>query len=271
MTKKLYAGVDIGSTTTKAVLIDEDENILGYVITGTMYDRNASGEQALNMVISQTNVSREQVKTVCATGYGRRAFEAADVNYPEILCHGCGTIRLHPQTRTIIDIGGQDSKIIAVNENGKVTKFEMNDKCAAGTGRFFEVLSNRLLNVSIDDIDRLAVNSENPAQISSTCTVFAESEVVSLLSQGVPVEDIAMGMLEAISRRIFFMGRQSMMNFEQDIVLTGGLARNAALKKAFEMRMETEVKTIENPQLPAALGAAILAKNNAQKEKEDVN
>lgn len=259
--KKVYLGVDIGSTTTKAVGIDEAGNILGFSLIDTQYDRNESGNTVVSKLMSEAGISEEDIAGICATGYGRKVFEKADMDMPEIMCHGRGTVYLHPETRTIIDVGGQDSKIISVDETGFVQKFEMNDKCAAGTGRFFEVLSHRLLNVTMDQLGDLALRSESPCQISSTCTVFAESEIVSLLSQGASVADISAGILESIARRMYSMGFQGMITMKNDVVASGGLARNKALCKALSEKFKINVITIPNPQMPAALGAALIAKD----------
>lgn len=257
----IFAGVDIGSTTSKAVLIDSNEDILGFAIIDTQHDRNASGEAVFQSVLKAAGKTKEDISCVYSTGYGRKAFKYSDRAFPEIICHAHGTVNLYPDVRTIIDIGGQDSKIISLDAAGIASKFEMNDKCAAGTGRFFEVLSNRLLNVPLDELGMLALKSKNPCQISSTCTVFAESEIVSYLSQGILIEDVAMGVLESIARRVWAMGSQTRMPFNPAIVVTGGLARNVALKRALKEKFKKEIETIENPQLPAALGAALIAKN----------
>lgn len=264
---EVYAGVDIGSTTSKAVLIDGRSNMIAFAITDTLFDRNASGERVVGMALEKAGVGKAELARVCATGYGRKAFGMADDDVPEIMCHGNGTLAMHPGVRTIIDIGGQDSKVIRIDSSGSVSKFEMNDKCAAGTGRFFEVLSRRLLNIPMDELDELSLQSENPCAISSTCTVFAESEIVSYLSQGVPVGDISMGLLQAIARRVFSMGNQS-IGFEPDIVFTGGLARSEAVRRALEERIGKEVQTVEEPQIPAALGAALYAKAAQERKKE---
>ena len=149
---------------------------------------------------------------------------------PEIVCHARGTEHLHPGVQTIIDVGGQDSKIIAMGEHGTVQMFEMNDRCAAGTGRFFEVLSRRLLSVPMEELGPLALKSTNPVFLSSVCTVFAESEIISHLSAGTPAEDIAMGILESMAKRVVAIGRQARIDYREPIVLTGGIALNVAAR-----------------------------------------
>jgi (R)-2-hydroxyacyl-CoA dehydratese activating ATPase len=257
----LFAGVDIGSTTSKAVLIDSAANIARFEIIYTMHDRNRSGEEVLTKALDVIGKTHADLEKIFSTGYGRRSFERSDQAVPEVICHARGTAHLYPQVKTIIDIGGQDAKLISIDSGGGVYKFEMNDKCAAGTGRFFEVLSSRLLSVALDDLGPLALKSKNPCLLSSTCTVFAESEIVSYLTQGVPQEDIAMGILVSIARRIWAMGSQARIPFEEPIVVTGGLAKNVALKRAFEEKFEKTVHLMENPQIQAALGAALMAKD----------
>ncbi len=268
----LIAGVDIGSTTSKAVMINESGEVVAFAIIDTKHDRNASGEEVLKMALDKAGKDYKDLCMVFSTGYGRRAFERSDEAVPEVICHARGTVHLCPDVRTIIDIGGQDAKLISIGSDGIVDKFDMNDKCAAGTGRFFEVLSRRLLNVPIDELGPLAMKSKNPVLLSSTCTVFAETEIVSYLSQGIPQEDIAMGILESIARRIWAMGSQARIKFVEPIVVTGGLAKNLALKNAFEDRFDKSVHLMKNPQMQAALGAALMAKDKFVKNKaEDIN
>ena len=200
-----------------------------------------------------------------ATGYGRRSFLAADVVSPEVICHGTGTEFFAPGVRTIIDVGGQDSKVIECR-NGSVERFEMNDKCAAGTGRFFEVLSSRLLKIPMEELGPLALQSTDPIRLSSVCTIFAESEIVSLLSQGSSPADICKGILMSTEKRIIQLARQSSLEFYEPIVLTGGFARNCAAASTFSELLGKEVSTIDYPQLPAAVGVAVIAKHKYNKD-----
>ena len=164
--------------------------------------------------------------------------------------------------KTIIDVGGQDSKIIAVGDRGTVEMFEMNDRCAAGTGRFFEVLSRRLLSVPMDELGPLALKSTDPVFLSSVCTVFAESEIISHLSAGTPAEDIAMGILESMAKRVVSIGKQARIEYQEPIVLTGGIALNVAAGRAFADQLGKEVVVLEQPQMPAALGVALIARDD---------
>ena len=259
--RRLFAGVDIGSTTTKAVLIDEAGEIVAYSIIDTRHDRNQSGEEVLALALRVAGRDDSGLVVVASTGYGRRSFTRTQKVMPEIICHARGTERLYPGVKTVIDVGGQDSKIIAVGDRGTVEMFEMNDRCAAGTGRFFEVLSRRLLSVPMEELGPLALTSKNPVFLSSVCTIFAESEIISHLSQGTPAADIAMGILEAMAKRVVSTGRQARIAYEEPIVLTGGIALNVAAKRAFEEQLDKEVIALEDPQMPAALGVALIGRD----------
>lgn len=172
---KLFVGVDIGSTTAKCVIVDENDKMLVFSHIPTEYDRNVSGEKILKIALDEIGASESDIAYLVSTGYGRKSFERADLNIPEIIAHGMGTWHMMPGTRTIIDIGGQDSKVIELSEQGVVERFEMNDKCAAGTGRFFEVLTHRLLGIKMEELSDLMKKSKNACTISSMCTIFAES------------------------------------------------------------------------------------------------
>lgn len=229
----LFAGVDIGSANSKACIIDIDGNILGYSQNATGSDRGDSGMECYNAALEAAGASADDIAYVAATGYGRRKFEPADVVYPEVICHALSAEQLFPGTRTVLDVGGQDCKIIQQRE-GLVTKFEMNDKCAAGTGRFFETQPSKLLGVAIEDLSDMAARSQEGARISSMCTVFAETEIVSMLSQGRSSDDIARGMIEAMFRRIKAMAGAASIPFEEPLVFMGGVAHCAAAKPILE-------------------------------------
>jgi predicted CoA-substrate-specific enzyme activase len=254
----MFAGIDIGSVSTKAVLIDKEGKILAFSLTATGYDRQQSGEKTLKMALDKVGKTHADIDYIVSTGYGRRAFKA-DKAMPEIICHAKGTRALFPKARTIIDIGGQDSKVIQLDEAGLVAKFEMNDKCAAGTGRFLEVLTERILNLPIEELGPLALKSKNPCTLSSVCTVFAESEVLSLLSEHKARADIAYGISRAIARRVIGMGR-GQVDYREPIIFSGGVARNVGVVKAIEEELGKKVITPEEPQITAALGAALLAR-----------
>ena len=256
----LFAGVDIGSTTAKCVITDENDNMLVFEHIPTEYDRNVSGEKILKQAMDKLGVSDADIAYIVSTGYGRKSFLRANANIPEIIAHGLGTYKLMPGTRTIIDIGGQDSKVISLDDLGNVERFEMNDKCAAGTGRFFEVLTHRLLGIEMEDLSDLMKKSTNPCVISSMCTIFAESEIISLLSQKVPVEDTAAGTGRSIARRILAMGRSAQISYAEPIVFSGGVANNEAIADIFADLLGKPVTAIKMPQSTAALGAALRAR-----------
>jgi len=259
----MFIGVDIGSVTTKAVIISEQEGILAFSLIPTSYDRQKSGDEVLNLALDKIQKSEDGIKYIVSTGYGRRAFASSDKVLPEIVCHAKGTKFLLPAVRTIIDIGGQDSKVIQLDEEGRVLRFEMNDKCAAGTGRFLEVLTERILNLPIGELGPLSLKSKNPCTLSSICTVFAESEIISLLSEHKAKEDIAYGMNKAIAKRVIGMGTAGQISYNELIVFSGGVAKNIGVVKAIEGELGKKVITPEEPQITAALGAAIFAKEHS--------
>lgn len=255
---ELILGIDIGSTTSKAALIDSDGKLLHSVMCDTLHDRRESALKVISMLCGEAGVERGDINLISATGYGRRALEEADYVYPEVLCHGRGTEYLRPGVRTIIDVGGQDTKAIEVRD-GIVVRFEMNDKCAAGTGRFYEVIANRLFMCDIDEIGDLALKSSNPTMLSSMCSVFVESEIVSLLSSGVPKEDIARGVLVAQAKRIRGMAAAAHVDLREPMVLSGGIARNSAAREVFGEVFDAHIEQIALPQMTGAIGAALMA------------
>jgi len=255
----LFAGVDIGSTTSKCVLIDENKEMKVFYRADTEFDRDVSGDKVLNGALEELGAKLEDVRFIVSTGYGRKAYKRANMDIPEIIAHGNGTHHMIPGVRTIIDIGGQDSKVIEVDEFGTVTKFEMNDKCAAGTGRFFEVLTHRLLGIEMDQLSDLMKQATDPCSISSMCTIFAESEIISYLSQKVPVADIAAGTGRSIAKRVLAMGRSAQIPYEEPIVFSGGVANNDAIRGIFSDLLNKPVTAVSMPQSTAALGAALRA------------
>ena len=261
----MFAGIDIGSVTTKAVIINDKEETLAFSMIPTRYNRQESGTEVLRLALEIIRKSNDDIKYMVSTGYGRRAFSPSDKALPEIICHARGTKLLFPEVRTIIDIGGQDSKVIELDTNGVVVRFEMNDKCAAGTGRFLEVLTERILNLLIDELGPLALRSKQPCTLSSVCTVFAESEIISFLSENRAKEDIAYGISLAIAKRVVSMGTGGQIGYEEPIVFSGGVARNIGVGKALEEVLGKRILSPENPQLTAALGAAVFAREHAKR------
>jgi len=266
----MFAGIDIGSVTTKAVIINEQEEITAFSLIPTSYDRQESGANVLESALEKAGKARDAIKYLVSTGYGRRAFTPSDKVLPEIVCHAKGTRFLFPAVRTIIDIGGQDSKVIELDEDGGVVRFEMNDKCAAGTGRFLEVLTERILNLPLDELGPLALKSKQHLTLSSVCTVFAESEIISLISEHKAKEDIAYGISKAIARRVIAMGAGGQISYNEPIVFSGGVAKNIGVVKAIEEELGKKVITPKEPQITAALGAAIFAKEHAASSQDQV-
>ena len=263
----IFAGVDIGSTTSKCMLIDENKKQLAFSKIFTTYDRNESGNIVLDMALKEIGKTREDIAYCISTGYGRKAFKFANKDQPEIIAHGTGTAATYPDVRTIIDIGGQDSKVIEM-EDGLVSRFEMNDKCAAGTGRFFEVLTNRLLQVDMDELSSLIRKSTSPCKISAMCTIFAESEIISYMSQGYSKEDICKGVANSITARVISMGKNARISYFEPIIFSGGVANNQAIADIFSEMLKKKVTAIASPQSTAALGAAITALNTYNKSKK---
>ncbi len=253
----ISAGIDAGAATTKVLLL-KDREIMGYRIAGTAFDfLTASGNMFDELLVS-IHIGREEIGKVYATGYGRNSISFADKSISEITAHAKGTSFLFPEVRGIIDVGGQDSKVIVV-EDGKVTDFLMNDKCAAGTGKFLEYTA-KALEVPINDLGGLALASSHPAAITSMCTVFAESEVISLRARGITKEDIAAGLIASIAQRVVVMAKR--MGLKEHIAFVGGVAKNAGMKAALEKDLGVTLYVPFEPQITGALGAAIAAQGN---------
>jgi (R)-2-hydroxyacyl-CoA dehydratese activating ATPase len=249
------AGVDIGSLTAKAVVLEGTE-MLGNSLVLTGHNSRLAGREALEKALEDAGLEEASLDLMIATGYGRHAADFAGEKVTEITCHARGAHFARPEARTVIDLGGQDSKAIAVDENGKVRDFVMNDKCSAGTGRFLEVMA-AALGIELDDLGRISLESESPASISSTCTVFAESEVVSRVAEGVSKVDIVAGIHQAIASRIYAMTVR--IPVEERVIMTGGVARNQGVVSALEKKFKTEIIVPEMPQHMGALGAALIA------------
>jgi len=252
----IVAGVDIGAATSKTVISNADR-ILSFAIMPTGSSVAEAAKAVTGKALEKAGLLMNNLDYVISTGYGRRAISFANKAVTEIICHAAGVSSLMSRARTIIDIGGQDSKVIGLDDNGNVTNFVMNDKCAAGTGRFLEVMA-RVLGVEISEIGSRSLLSRDPCQISSTCTVFAESEMVSLRAEGKSLEDLLAGIHKAMSHRVAIMGQS--VGFKKDVVFTGGVAKNVGIKEALEDEIGLQILVPEEPQITGALGAAILAK-----------
>lgn len=253
----LVAGIDIGSITTEALLFDNDKGILGYKIVQTGADSKKSAETALENVLAYPAKQSSDISYIVSTGCGRKRAAFAQQSITEITCIARGVNYLFPGARTIIDIGGQDTKVIKIDEKGRVVEFEMNDKCAAGTGRFIEVMA-KALDVDLDKIGDISLHHKKELTISSICTVFAESEVISLVSEGEVIEDIVYGIHRAIADRT--MGLINRLGgIKESVIMTGGVAKNIGVVKALENILGTQLKIHVEPQIVGALGAAMLA------------
>lgn len=260
----ITAGVDIGSRTSKAVVIAEDDRLLGEAIIDTDVIPAQGGQNVLTLALCAATLDRMEISAVVATGYGRVRADFADKTVTEISCHAKGAHSIDNKLRTIIDIGGQDSKVIKVDEFGRVVDFAMNDRCAAGTGKFLEVMS-RALGSDLAEFAKLYFESHAPCAISSMCTVFAESEVISLLAEGNRREDIIGGLHKAVAGRVANMALR--LGIEEKIGFTGGVAKNKGMASALELEMKTKFCNLHfNPQLIGALGAAIIAREYSGKK-----
>lgn len=251
----IVAGLDIGSLTIKAVIFEENK-IKGFTIVPTGADVNKLTKDCLELTLKRTGNDFKDLQVIVATGYGRINVPFADKSITEITCHALGANWLNPDTRTVIDIGGQDSKVISGDQDGRVVDFVMNDKCAAGTGRFLEVMA-QALGVKTEELGEKSLQSRKKIKISSMCTVFAESEVISLIAEGEAKEDIIRGLHEAISNRICSMANR--LRLENTITLTGGVAKNIGMVRALKKRLKAKVYVPEEPQIVGALGAAVAA------------
>jgi predicted CoA-substrate-specific enzyme activase len=259
---KIFAGVDIGSTASKAVLI-QDGKMKAFCIFPTGHNMSLAAREVLEWVMGKAMAGngphRRNLDYIVVTGYGRHIAGFGNKVISEITCHGKGAFTMLPAARTVIDIGGQDSKIIWLNERGNIVDFITNDKCAAGTGRFLEVISGSL-DVKVEELGEFSLKSQSPYTVSSTCAVFAESEVVGLRSRGAKREDIIAGIHQALALRIVSMGTRR--GFQREVVLSGGVAKNIGMRHALEQRIGFNVLSLEEPQLTGALGAALFAAEN---------
>lgn len=262
-----YVGIDVGSTTSKAVVLSDDGGVAAYSILRNSYNLAESGRKAFQMALDKKGLSDSDIAYIVATGYGRRTIDFQNEVEPEVICHARGTTKLIPTCRTIIDIGGQDSKVIELDEKG-VRKFQMNDKCAAGTGRYLDKLAKGILEIEVEQLGELSLKSSSPISISSQCTVFAESEIITYLSRSEPVENIASGMHYSLARRVIQMGKAANIRFEKDIVFSGGVARNTGMVKAIEDLLGEQVIVPEEPQLTAALGVALMAMERCRNRQQ---
>ena len=250
-----YLGIDIGSSATKLIAIDDNEKIIGRSViqlgTGT-----SGVPAAVKAFYENSGLKSSDIAYTVTTGYGRQNFVQADAEVSEISCHARGIHHLLPDVRTIIDIGGQDTKAIQISSRGTIQQFSMNDKCAAGTGRFLDVMS-RVLEVPLDQMGKVHFQAKEWAQVSSTCTVFAESEVISQLSKGLPRESIVAGVHQSVASKACSLAYR--IGVKNDVVMCGGVAQNAGVVDAIEKELKQSIIVAPHPQITGALGAALMA------------
>jgi len=250
------AGVDVGSTQTKAVIVNEERRIVARALTMTGANVIRAAEEAFAQALKQGDLREEEVEYVVGTGYGRYKVTFGNTQVTEISCHGRGAVHMFPATRTVVDMGGQDTKAIRVSPVGEIVDFCMNDKCAAGTGRFLGAASSAL-DIPLDELGPTALRGERAVKISTTCTVFAESEVLSWLGKGKKIEDILLGVHQSIAGRSTALLRR--VGLEQEITFTGGVAKNLAMIETLQRSLGSAVNVSEESHYMGALGAALFA------------
>jgi len=251
---RYFVGIDSGSHATKLVMVDKDCKVLADEILSTGTSVKEAAGKGFESILKKAGVSKDDVSLIIATGYGRNSIDFANESVTEITCHALGAHSILKGGGTLIDIGGQDSKAIKINKDGGVIKFVMNDKCAAGTGRFLEVIADRL-EMDLEEFARLAIKAKEGVSVSSMCSVFAESEVISLIAAGNTREEISKGIHESIASRTSSLIKR--VDGEPPYYMSGGVAKNMAMVKELSESLGENVKVIENPQTVGALGAAI--------------
>jgi predicted CoA-substrate-specific enzyme activase len=256
-----FCGIDVGALSTEAVILDEGGQLAGYSITETGAHSTEAAEEAFGKALLDAGIGRDAVVNTVATGYGRISVPFAQKRITEISCHAIGAYHLFADIGTVIDIGGQDSKVIRVGASGKAVDFAMNDKCAAGTGRFLEVMAARL-QVSLAEMSELSLRTKVEAHISSVCTVFAESEVVSLVAKNCPKGEIIRGLHRAIVNRVWSMIK--VIGVDGEVTMTGGVAKNKGMLQLMEERLGKPILVYCEPQIVGALGAAIFSRKQSQ-------
>lgn len=259
MAGQLYLGLDVGSTASKCVVVDES----GCIRAKALYPSGAGtrGPQTVvDAVLTECGIEREQLAASCATGYGRKLSSWTTAQLSELTCHAIGATRLFPGVRTVIDIGGQDAKVLSIGSDGKLANFVMNDKCAAGTGRFLDVMA-QVFGCEVGELSAYDKRATEVASISSTCTVFAESEVISKLAAGVPIENIVAGVHTSVVERTCGLAKR--LGVKEPVAMTGGVALNEALRERLEASLGVEIATSQLAQFNGALGAAIHASSLA--------
>ena len=263
---KYFGGCDVGSTYTKAIILDETGKIVADTTIRSKINSEVSATLAMEEVCKAAGLKdSKDLEYLIGTGYGRNKVPFADENISEISCHAMGVHITNPDVKAIIDIGGQDVKGISIDSDGTVKNFAMNDKCAAGTGRFYEAMA-RSFEMTLPEFSKLSLNAKNVIPITAQCTVFAESEVITLVGEGKPMDEIAAGIQMAVAKRCFVMAKKA--GAVDSITLTGGCAKNDGLKQAIEHVLKLKVVELKtDPQLMGALGAAEYARQKGMAKK----
>lgn len=256
MGKGYFAGIDSGSTSTDVVILNKEKEIVTGIILPTGAGAAIGAERALEEALKDADLQREDIDALVTTGYGRTAIQDGDRSITEITCHARGAHYLNPEIRTVVDIGGQDSKVIRLDETGAVVNFVMNDKCAAGTGRFLEMMA-RTMEMSLDEMSVTGLHYDEDITISSMCTVFAESEVVSLIAQNKKTDDIVHGLNKAVAAKTASLVKR--VGGEEKYMMTGGVSKNQGLVRTLEEKLGAELVISDKAQLCGALGAALFA------------
>jgi (R)-2-hydroxyacyl-CoA dehydratese activating ATPase len=256
----LVGGVDVGSTQTKAVVMDGERRVLGRSLIDTGGIVTAAAANAFALAVADAEVDRRDVAYVVGTGYGRYKVTFGDTQVTEISCHARGGQYLFPDTRTVLDIGGQDTKAIKIGAEGQVLDFCMNDKCAAGTGRFLGAAA-MALDIPLGELGPLALVAKNPVKITTTCTVFAETEIINWLARGKKMEDVLMGVHQAIATRSISLLRR--VGIESELTFTGGVTRNTAMVRILEEMLEMHLNVSEEAHYMGAIGASLFALDKA--------
>jgi predicted CoA-substrate-specific enzyme activase len=256
---KSFAGLDVGSLVTKAVILN-DKEILSWSIEDSRSSPGKAAKNSLEKALEAASIRQNEISFIVGTGYGRVALDFVNKTVTELTCHAKGAHWLNPMVRTVIDIGGQDSKVIKLDSDGNMLDFAMNDKCAAGTGRFLEVMAHAL-EVDLEKLGDISLNSIKPCVVNNTCTVFAETEVISLIASGAKTDDISAGLHQAIASRVGNMVKK--IGLEKDVLFVGGVAKNSGVKTALEKLLRIKFAHAEyDPQITGALGAALIARDS---------
>jgi predicted CoA-substrate-specific enzyme activase len=262
----IVAGCDVGSLTTKAVILNK-RNILSQAVIRSSFKPDDSARNVMDKALVTAGLRMDEVSYCVGTGYGREKIPFVDKVYSEIACHAKGAQWLMPSVRTVIDIGGQDCKAIRLDDKGAVVKFFTNDKCAAGTGRFLDVMA-RLLGVDLDQLGKLSAQAQKPLSLASTCTVWAQAEVIHHLNENTPIADIAAAVNQAMAGRVAILARS--VGLQREVCMTGGVAKNIGVVTYLEKLLDVKIRRLRiDPQIIGALGAALYAKEKTGGASDD--